>query len=480
MHKTSDNTNEGRQIDVADHHTPRFPGIPGWLALICWLLLTWNTGCRKSVSGSNSPEAGQRLVLADIIEHYRSAPFYQDQARIILQYSLNGVPFEEIHPWSSCLDRNDGQRFLRFRMEIHCRPNRGSLARVLDPSTQNLGGQVLCAQRSGQDFVNRLMKDRIGQHFLFGRDDIPWNESLAPEKIDEILSVIPGLFQQDVPTWFSESAIEKSDTVMVDGVAFADAVFKTPLGPVICRFDLEKQALVGMRLPSTMLSSGISNSRAVTNITFAILVEEISFEQGRIPDLTIEKTEKPVTRFVKLPEAFPSPLIGKKLESWSLAGEDGKPFDPRAIAGTPCVLIYGSPNQFEPDEFKQIENISREHPYANIAWILPPGITDPQQFQFSRMGKFRDMQGKLLQATELSEPVFYLLADSNGIVQFLSKRKKNWLVDLPKTLSRIRQGDDIAREMHSEYARYFEAYQKALDEYRAPADLVEGIQSANQ
>lgn len=421
------------------------------------------SGCSQNTTSSDAAPALQyELDLDAIKQRYRSATSYFDDAQVILQYTLNGIAFEEVHPFSSHLVRDGFSEVHRFKMNL-VGDDQKSVARILDVASQNLDGQVLCRATSLQDSWASFSDGSIARHFARGIDDIPWNKSMSDQQVDDFLLVTEKLFLGTTPQWMVEENLVESTLVEVNDVQFVDAAFKTAVGLVACRFDIHENALVGLRLPKQLLADEIAASNAVKEVSFAILFSDVSFDVDSTVEFKLAVNEKPVSQLMKLPESFPSPMIGKPLESWSLKNQSNQEFDPATAKGSSSIYIYGSQNNFSNSDLKRIENLATAKPDVNFAWITPPGLPLPiDGFQFSRMGHFSDSQGEMLKQMSTGNPQFCFITDPQGVIQFVAKPEKNWLQELGPTLERVARGDQVAQEMHAEYSSYYQKYQTAL------------------
>lgn len=429
------------------------------VASVLWLACLTSCGKKEEAGKSDATAA---LDLEGIQQQYQSAPYYHDKARILLQYSLSGNPFEEVHAFSSQLVRNKAYLIHRFRCEITAGGDQ-SLARILDSKSQNLGGQVLCGKQPLEEFLTKLDSSKIGRHFLLGSDDIPWKKNVGADKIESVAGLPRLLFEGRPPSWFDSSQIKQTTSVQVEGIEYVDAVFNSEWGEISCRMDPLKKAVVGIRLPASLLAPEIAEAPDVTGVSFAILFEQLSFEEFPEPLVQVRQGEKPVSAFVKLPEEFPSQTIGAPLQDWQLIGIDGRPLDVQSAQGAPAIYFYGLPQQLTATEISHIESLSQKHPYANFAWVYPPSIPfDKSARSFSRMGYFSDAKGQMLQQVSPQSSTFFLIANESGEIQFVSRKKKNWLKEVGPLLKRIQRGDNVAKEMHHEYAKYFEEYEQKL------------------
>ncbi|MEC9091587.1 MAG: hypothetical protein VX438_02690 [Planctomycetota bacterium] len=456
----------------------RSPRLTRFLAAFLILILPF--ACRpQNPSKTNPPEPKVQLDLDQIQSRYREALFYSDKAKLVLQYTLNGTPYEEVHPCSTQITRNQSAQFHRFKLEIT--GNRSTtLARVLDAQSQNLDGQVLGLNQNPVASWDQLNADSIAQHFAFGGDDIPWNETLKPADKNRFLGIAAHLFNGTDSGWLDKANRSETRWVEIDGVRFADVFFKTDWGRVACRIDSHEKTIVGIRLPTELLSEKISSSEAVSGVSLAILFQDLSFSESVATKVKVGPHETLVSKFVKLPEPFPSQAIGKKLEGWGSTDTHGKPFDPAIAIGAAGLYFYGNPALLTREELIEIESLAKAKSFANFAWFFPPTVRDSGTgLNFSRMGLFFDLKGRLLQKIDAGSSCFYLIVNKSGISQFVSKRKTDWLNEISPVLDRVHRGDNVAQEMHQEYSRYYEKYQNALKKHGVNPSLL-GLASETQ
>ena len=224
-----------------------------------------------------------------------------------------------------------------------------------------------------------------------------------------------------------------------------------------------------------MLSEQISSSPAVSGVSLAILFQGISFDEKVAAKVKIGPHENPVSEFVQLPEQFPSKAIGSKVESWNITDSKGQAFDSATAIGAAGIYFYGDPSQLTKAEFRQIETLSKEKRFANFAWFLPPATPFNRALEFSRMGLFLDQKGDMLKNIDAGSTSFYLIVNQSGIIQFVCKQEEDWLKDIGPILERVRQGDNVAQEMHQEYSSYFEKYQSALIKNGVNKSLLDSV-----
>lgn len=95
------------------------------------------------------------------------------------------------------------------------------------------------------------------------------------------------------------------------------------------------------------------------------------------------------------------------------------------------------------------------------------------------MGLFSDQKGGMLENVDAGSTRFYLIVNQSGVIQFVCKQKKGWLKDIGPILDRVRQGDNVAQEMHQEYSNYFEKYQGALMKNGVDKSVLDSLGNPN-
>ena len=441
------------------------------LASIVMLSMLALASCNRSQSNQSS-QSDAPFDLDAVLNKYANADHYSDQARVVLNYNLNGAAFEEIHPCTVECSRNAGSRFHRFNLEVVSN-SEITVARIHDPQSQNLGGQVLCLDQPVSSFWESVQVDSIARHFANGMDHIPWNPEVDSNRISQLLNTTYLLFNGTPPEWMSSNCLAETERVVVDDKSFDDVTFKTSLGPIACRFDAATKTLLGVRLSAQLLSPEVSTAPGVTNVTLALVFENGTFEKSASNIPRVSQYEHPVRRFVRLPEEFPSPSIGKKMECTHLVSHQNSSC---SIQGTPSVFFFGLQNQYYRSELEMIEQLSNDYSFAQFGWIDPASESRlPEGYGFSNVRSFSDSKGELYQQVGISSMVFLLITDADGTIQFVSQREKGWLDKVGPVLQRIRKGDDVAREMHTEYSSYFAKYESELARVQVDSALLDRL-----
>lgn len=421
-------------------------------------------------------ELEAKLDIAAIKDRYSSAESYSDDARLIFSYTLNGVPFQESHPFSCKLTRSRTAQLNWFRFQI-CSTEKLSIGRVLDAETQNFDGQAIVTDQNLSSMFSKLSDDKIATHFVSGRKDVPWKfpeNDLTP--IIEMLGVAYCNFDKRMSLWFSEENLVEQKSQNVDGDTFIDASFQSPYGTVSCRIDPAEKLILGIRLPKSMLSDETIHSAAIKDVSLSLLFENAKFATNPAIVSKLVDGEKPVNHFVVLPEEFPTEAIGKKLENWKMNDINDKTFRADSALGAISVFFYGELSTVDPKQVTRIDTLSSAHPDVNFAWITPPPIPlNTVKSPFGRMGFFNDKQSEVLSFFQPKWPAFLFVANQDGTIQYYSRVSEKGLANADGVIRRIAKGEDVAVEMHNEYANYFSKYQSELEKARPTKSILSGL-----
>lgn len=417
------------------------------------------------------------LDVAAIKERYATAQSYSDDARLIFSYTLNGVPFQESHPFSCKLTRSNIAQLNWFRFQI-CSTGKHSIGRVFDAETQNFDGQVILSDHGLSTIFETLSSDAIAAHFISGRKDVPWKfpeTDLAP--IIEMLAVAYCNFSKQPSSWFSEEKLVEQKSQVVDGKTFIDASFQSSYGNVSCRIDPAQKLIMGIRLPKSMLSNETTNSDAIKNVSLSLLFENASFDSKPTIVTRLIDGEKPVTNFVVLPEEFPTEAIGKNLEDWNIVDIKEKRFHADSASGAISLFFYGDLSVVDQKQISRINTMSGAFANVNFAWITPPSIPLVLiESPFGRMGFFNDKSNDVLNFFQPNSSTFLFVTNKEGAIQYYSRISKKGIDNAEGVIQRIANGEDVAVEMHNEYAKYFSKYQSGLEKARPPESIVSRFQ----
>ena len=437
------------------------------------LCVAASIGCnRKGASSENdsNDQTPADFSVDAICESYASADSYRDMAVLELAYTLNGIPYAEKHPLSSELNRDSGYRLLWFKSERFYSKGLESL-RILDLDTQNFDGQVLVSEktaatdRSGS--MSWWMDDPIARHFVFGEDYVVWNSKVTTAELESMLGIAPNCFRGTPPAWFTSERLIDSKAVEINGKTLVDASFRSKWGQVACRIDPDEKMILGIRFPNELLAEKITTSPQVSHLSLSIAFGDAALNSTFEIQTGRQATEKTVSRFVQIPETFPSKAIGESIPDWDLKDAQGRTLKAAAFQKAINLVVYGDPNRLMPDQLERLESLIRKTP-VSLAWVLPRTVPlQSTNFKIKEFDLMYDSKAKVEQFFSVGNSHFLFVSNQNGVIQYFKGHVQNsetdWLADLPGVIQRIMKGDDVAREMHSDYAKFFAEYQSKLE-----------------
>lgn len=448
------------------------------LMIVC--LATQSSGCRNGSSAKNESEnPGAELVDFDVAalqQRYREAKSYSDQAQLVLRYTLQGVPFEESHPFHSKFSRDGRGEILWFKHQTQSNGN-VALTRILDLKTENFDGQVVVEPGSIDQVTVLLETRKINQHFLAGLDEVPWEIDHQRSELTRTIGLAYCLFYDWPSSWLTPEKLIKAIRVSVDEESFVDATFQSPWGQVLCRIDPDKLLITGVRFPQKLLSPQISASPEVKDVSLALLFNDaqLDAESQLDVDLKISDSEKPVSELITLPEAFPSEKIGQKMPEFRLQLPSGSPKTLATSGNSILVGFYGDLNQIPPDMKNQIEKWSDS---STVSWYwVQPTRPDKPTINFTVLVDSDHQVFKFF--VPAKAPQFCFVLNKERIVQYFGSLNGDPTATMKKlkvAVHRVLSGDNLSREMHNEYARYYKEYRAKLTRVQPVQALLKSIQ----
>ena len=88
------------------------------------------------------------------------------------------------------------------------------------------------------------------------------------------------------------------------------------------------------------------------------------------------------------------------------------------------------------------------------------------------MGFFNDKQSEVLNFFQPKWPTFLFVTNQEGTIQYYARISEKGLANADGVIRRIAKGENVAVEMHSEYANYFAKYQADLENAQPTESVV--------
>lgn len=476
-----------------------------FLALLACIVVVFGTGCKKesadpagspldqaSSNGEDhpiQPAITAETILENLIETYASASSYQDRGVLYLDYRMDGRNIQEPQPWSAAWDRNGRLAAQLFNAQIRCDANLLSCY-VFDIETANLDNQHLLIPYDSQLPLGQLYRDPIARHFIGGYSELPLDESdqlSLPKLIPPTISL---LTRQTDCSWIqTPSQAERLADESVDGVPCYVVRCLSENTTADIWVDKKTFLLVQMSLPLKLLAGEVITSPEITDVVLLARFHDATINASVTDDLFAipqRSDATPVRKYVELPPAFPSELIGQSAPQFQLTTPEGKIrtklyFDGKVtaflwLAGRSSFTAIGQldalANQLEADKFyvasiySDSELKSPGTPSLEVVDELANSI------KASSLDSYydRELQASTSLGVKAIPSVIVIDGDSN--IQFArALSDKNWAKDVKAAMQRVAAGDDVAKEMQAEYQRFLGSYHQQLLTVSA-ADLI--------
>ena len=462
------------------------------------LLLAFSafTGCdgdKAKTDGKQSqkaPNAHPDWQAEQVLKHmqaaYANSQSYSDKAVLYLTYRLDGVSIHEPRPWAFQFDRAKNQ-FGAQLFDTQVRFDGRDLGcRVFDIESGNLDNQYLLLSSIAQP-IKRLFDDTIARHFTGGFADLPLKTGpespvsyAAPPTIQLLTGAAPF-------PWLArpEKGIRLDDQTVEGIVCFH---IQTKVGEDVCDFWIEQETglLHQLLLPNSLLESKVTRSDQIEDLKFVARFHECQFDRQLDPTkfaVNPPADASLVTEFVKLPEAFPSELIGRVAPKFTLNKPTGKIVDQNSFKGKTTSLLWIAGYAME-DGIKKLNAIQNElGDRVNFGVVYSDAeMQDPNGEGFEMNAQMENLirnsrvrlpfycDRQVSAGSKLGIKVIptVLVLDKNSKIQFARPLSgPDWDEELLLALKRIEKGEDLAEEMIAEYGKFYSQYRAKLLSLRA-------------
>lgn len=459
--------------------------VPRRAILACGLFLAVTVGCersdvaRKVDQGPDNSPANQRAareLLNAVKSAYSQATQYHDDAKIVVRYHLNGRPMEEHQLWAVDFQRPNQLAARLFNARIQS-DDRRTTAMVFDFDSENMDGQYLVLDGSQGTPWEAMFADPVCRHFISGSTEIPFNARLGDELI--LPPTIGLLFSRPAVDWLEHpDQVELLDDGMFDGKTVRRIRVAQDRYSFELWIDPPSKLVMQIILPNSYLDDALLSSPEIANLQLSARFHGATFEpvwtelpfSTELPDLA-----NPVSRFVPLPEPFPSEAVGKSLPALLLTDANGKP-DRWTPPTRATVLAWVDRQDSSLELIRQLEAASATAADSPLAVQLcfvefrdpsaPATSGDLPQFIHDAKIQFpilRDVNLAAGAPLGIKFAPTVIVLDPAGKVQFFySIGSSDWKTKLSAALERVRKGEDVAREMRAEYSRFIDEYKTKL------------------
>ncbi|MEZ6105699.1 MAG: hypothetical protein R3B96_06165 [Pirellulaceae bacterium] len=452
-------------------------------------------GCQGESQTAWQTSAGPAPTANELVERvraaYRQAPQYGDRGMLLMTYTLQGAPQQERHPMSTVFDRDQASDLQAFALRAHWAESTQHIA-VFDPTTQNLGGQIVVRPQVPFGQQCEWPEDNILRHFATGRAELP----LGTNDVQDWLTSLPLALARDAQQqpWFLGER-ELLDASFLDGRECYRLRVNTPLGRCLVWIDVKEYLVLRVELPMSLLDSRLLAQGGVTDPRLVLDLADAQWNVSGLEErlsFTPPADARRVTHFVSLPTPFPSETIGRKPGEATLAGPDGSPLETQSLAGTTTSLFWFSSDPVCRGPLREFISLAQQNSQvASVRFLAictdPPSSLNAQaldqllrSWQVDPKWIYRDpyQAGKTAFDVRLLPTMEVLSAD--GRVQFYKVIDDGKVAaELAAVLNRLDNGEEIAAEMRTEYRNYLTIYEGQVLEAAYNRDEIIALRNAS-
>ena len=252
--------------------------------------------------------------------------------------------------------------------------------------------------------------------------------------------------------------------------------------------DKENSIVWQAAFPSTCLAEKVRRSPEITELRIIARFHEASFEKKLTAEnfaLKSRTDATPVSKFVKIPEALPSELIGFQAPEFSLLTQSGKELRTEHFRDKTTTLMWIADN-VDLDTIYEFDKLAKSLPGERqnygVVYSEPHRAsydTDIHAMNMALNEVARNTQMPFYYDQDLATSMLFRLKsipclvvlDKNSKVQFACTIQGEWLNDIKVAIERITAGEDIANEMLDDYEQFLDAYHQQLLAFKATDEI---------
>ena len=417
-------------------------------------------------------------ILSSVIERYAQAKSYQDKAVLYLNYQLEGRQTQEPQRWSTVWQRGGKYAGALFNGKVAA--NGGVLScYIFDIESENLDNQHLLRAYQNDVPFSELFSDAIAKYFLGGFSELPLDESTIDSWPGLVPPPISLLTRELSNPWIQESEqSQRLGNEEVDGRSCY--VVRSLSGNMTADLWIDRETLVvrQVSLPLKLMVGEVVTSPEIKDVELLAKFHDAVFDQA-IPAIRFAIEDRgnamPLEKFVALPEAIPSRLIGEIVPNFQLVGDQGVPISGEQFRGKVTAILwlaglssYASVRDFDSLAAEMSGNRFQYGVVYSDADLQESGSLNV----VDELGVYADAKNggfyfdsamkanKLLQMNVVPSVVVF---DEDMRLQFAAPiGDANWGRDLKAAMVRVAGGENVAEEMRLSYGRFIESYQQQL------------------
>lgn len=350
---------------------------------------------------------------------------------------------------------------------------------IFDIESENLDNQHLLRAYQNDIPFSELFSDAIAKYFLGGYSELPLDES----SIDSWPGLVPppiSLLTQELSNpWIQESEqSQRLSNEEVDGRSCY--VVRSLAGDMTADLWIDRETLAvrQVSLPLKLLVGEVVTSPEIKDVELLAKFHDAVFDQA-IPSLRFAIEDRgdamPLEKFVALPEAIPSSLIGEIVPNFQLVGDRGIPISGEQFRGKVTAILwlaglssYASVRDFDSLAGEMSDNRFQYGVVYSDADVHESGsssVVDELAVyaDAKNVGFYFDSVMKANKLLQMNVVPSVVVFDEDMRLQFAAPiEDANWGRDLKAAMVRVADGENVAEEMRLSYGRFIESYQQQL------------------
>lgn len=442
------------------------PRSAAFACAICLAVLTLGLiGCEKSApktgpARADSPEE----VLQAMLAAYEQAETYADRGALRVSFRESGRWREEEAKLSVTFAKPNKVAVQAYQVSLVC-DGKTLFAKVRDPLSQDVDGQVVVREAPARLVLNELYQDEILQAAMVAG---PGGHSVQLELLfsDQPLAGFLG----------PEAKRRLLDNQAIDGVECRRVEVTTEEGAFLLWIDAATSVLRRLEYPVAQRIPELSGQASVTELSLVA-----DFHRAKLNEPVDETTfqfevpadAKRVAKFIRPPMPLPSRLLGQRMPNFTLTGLDGSVVSRNSLKGRIAVLMWFNDHEACRFNLQQLEQVraaqaAADGPEFYAVFAGETSTTDESLRDLLndwnvRMPLLRDSQAVGLDVFQISIAPALVVLDRSGTVQLFGLEADPELAaQLPIALQRLQAGEDLATQTLAQDQRERETYVAAL------------------
>jgi len=440
-------------------------GVRAWA--IC--LLAGMIGCSDRPASNEAPSpppATAQSVLQRMIDTYRDASSYRDDAFVRLRYRRGGQTHEDRSPVRVAWQAPNRISIHAYEVQVasdgtHLR------ARIRDRATRDFDGQVVTRRVS-----NRLTLDQL--YRSDGIMSLALRQGLVgyPLQLGLLLADHPLAILMDT----KEVTHQLLEPARIDDRLCDRVQMRTSDGAFVFWVDRARHVLRRVEYPIATFAPDVANDPTVSDAQLTVELAGAAVNVAMASDtftMPVPADAKAVHKFVPPPRELSSDLFGKQVGPFAFRGPSGEVVTRDQLGDDIKVLIWFNNHPACKAALTELNKVyTKYRGQAGFDFLAvcvePASTTDRQIEDLMKMWQIqipvvRDLEAYGRDVFHIPwAPTLVVLNGDNRLHIFEVGVNKDLPTELPQVLSRLAAGDDLAAEILARFRAQRERYARQL------------------